>query len=192
MVCGESVLPDDEKMRELIVYISDRCETDETFGAVKLNKILFLADFNAFLNLGTPITGHEYMALKNGPVPRRLLPLHAQLLEEGSISLKERDFGGYRQKKTLALRPANLKLFSAEEIDLVDRIIENTRNKSGAELIEMFHAFLGWKLAIAEGERTSIPYSVGLVSDRAPSLDEIALGVEEFPEFVSESPSFSR
>ena len=49
MTSEKPLCPNDEKLRELIVYISDRCETDETFGAVKLNKILFLADFNAHL-----------------------------------------------------------------------------------------------------------------------------------------------
>ena len=67
--------PDDAKLRELILLISSLSEGDPTFGAVKLNKLLFHCDFSAYLTYGRPITGQEYFALKQGPAPRRLLPI---------------------------------------------------------------------------------------------------------------------
>jgi hypothetical protein len=32
----------DERLQELILYIAEKCEEDPTFGATKLNKILYL------------------------------------------------------------------------------------------------------------------------------------------------------
>ena len=48
-----------EKFRELLVYVSKKCEDDPTFGAVKLNKILYYADFAAYRQGGKPITGAQ-------------------------------------------------------------------------------------------------------------------------------------
>ncbi len=53
-----------EKLRELVLYIADKCEEDRTFGAVKLNKILFYADFISFAEYGEPITGVSTGSLK--------------------------------------------------------------------------------------------------------------------------------
>ena len=36
---------DERKLRELILYISQRCANDPTFGAIKLNKTLCFSDF---------------------------------------------------------------------------------------------------------------------------------------------------
>ena len=52
--------PDDNKLRELVLYIAVLSEGDPAFGKVKLNKLLFFADFTAYLSFGKPITGHEY------------------------------------------------------------------------------------------------------------------------------------
>jgi hypothetical protein len=40
--------PDDEKLRELILYVSTLSKDDDNFGATKLNKLLFYADFLAY------------------------------------------------------------------------------------------------------------------------------------------------
>jgi len=41
------VIPNDRKFQELLLYVAARCEGAPTFGATKLNKILFFADFLA-------------------------------------------------------------------------------------------------------------------------------------------------
>jgi hypothetical protein len=44
-----NIRPNDAKLRELILLISEWCQADPKFGAIKLNKLLFHADFSAFL-----------------------------------------------------------------------------------------------------------------------------------------------
>ena len=51
------IRPNDAKLRELILYVAERCENDPDFGALKLNKILFNADFIAYALTGKAITG---------------------------------------------------------------------------------------------------------------------------------------
>ena len=73
------LVPDDEKFKELVLYIARKSECDPRFGATKLNKLLFFSDFLAFKRLGSPITGQTYFKLDHGPAPRRMLPLKERM-----------------------------------------------------------------------------------------------------------------
>jgi hypothetical protein len=46
---------DEQKMKELILYISQKCADDTKFGATKLNKILYFSDFLAYASMAHPL-----------------------------------------------------------------------------------------------------------------------------------------
>ena len=66
---------DEAKFAELLLYVARRLDGDPAGGAVKLNKVLFYAEFAHVRAHGQPISGAEYEKLENGPAPRRLLPV---------------------------------------------------------------------------------------------------------------------
>ena len=68
-------MPDDEKFKELVLYVCHKSAGDAPFGATKLNKLLFYADFLAYKQLGSAVTKHAYQRLPNGPAPRAILPI---------------------------------------------------------------------------------------------------------------------
>lgn len=86
--------PDDKKLAEAILYISKKSEGDESFGATKLNKLLFYSDFMAFGKLGEPITGQDYQKLEHGPAPRHLLPIQNALVQERAIRVEPVEYHG--------------------------------------------------------------------------------------------------
>ena len=48
--------PDGEaKLKELMLYVADKCSQDPNFGATKLNKILWWANFLAFGKIRKPV-----------------------------------------------------------------------------------------------------------------------------------------
>ena len=151
-----------KKFRELVLYIARKSDGDERFGMTKLNKILFLSDFLAYRDLGEPITGQQYQALPWGPAPRRLLPELRSLEEASDCIVVEKSYHGKTQRRPVARRRADLKLFSAEEIALVDDIIDQTREASGTDLSEWSHLFTGWRAA---KPNETIPYQTVFVGD---------------------------
>jgi hypothetical protein len=47
------------KVKEFTLYIAKRCAGARYFGAIKLNKIIWKADFSSFAALRVPITCRE-------------------------------------------------------------------------------------------------------------------------------------
>lgn len=168
------IQPNEKKFRELVLLIARKSEGDPRFGSLKLNKLLFYSDFAAYLTLGHPISGQEYFALENGPAPRYMVRVREQMLRDGEIAMRKKETVSGPQARTFALREPDLSQFTAQEVDLVDNVIRILAGQSGNDLSELTHRFPGWKLA---AEKETIPYTVALVGDRAPTDAERKFGV---------------
>ncbi len=167
---------DEKKFKELILYVSQKCATDPTFGATKLNKILFYADFLAYANLGKAITNFDYQKLPNGPAPRRLLPIRDQMVADHELVLQQiRLLSGNIQKRTVNVRQPDLRIFTGEEIALVDEIIEAFEKAKAEVVSELSHRMVGWML-VENGE--SIPYNTVFLSNEELTPAEIERGRE--------------
>jgi hypothetical protein len=155
------------------VYLSILSEGDRFYGAIKLNKLLFYADFMAYLRFGKPITGQEYQRLEHGPAPRGFKPLIERMKKAGDIVTREDNIGGFRQIRTLAKRGPELSIFSGPEVALIDETVHRFRRMSASEISDKSHDFLGWKLATLN---ETIPYSIALIGAREPNAQERAQG----------------
>lgn len=165
---------DAQKFKELVLYIAAQAaENDPSYGAIKLNKILFYSDFLAYGRLGAAITGAEYQRLKFGPAPRQLLPTQTALQKEGAAVLQERWQYTQTQKRLVALRPPDLTKFTAQEIKLVDEVIEVMRQFNAVEASALWHLEKGWQIA-KEGE--DIPYGWVFLSSDPLTDDDVAWG----------------
>jgi len=171
-----SVIGDEDKLAELILYISQKCATDPKFGAIKLNKLLYLSDFLSFGNWGEPITGVQYRHLRMGPAPTRLIPVRDALEKNRKLVVQTLPLkSGRKQVRTVNLTEPNLKVFSGREIALVDSIIEDLWDLDAEESTEFSHRFVGWKMT-KEGD--PIPYGSIFLSDEPLSAAEIQRGQE--------------
>jgi hypothetical protein len=158
--------PDDEKLRELIIYVSMLSRHDPKFGAIKLNKLLFYADFLAYQKFGSAITGQDYQALEQGPAPKRLKPVMDHMERSGDIKIETKKVGKFRQHRAVPNRIANLRVFSAVELDLVHNVVKKFRDFNARQISDESHLFLGWQLGV-QGE--TIPYSTVLIGTRKPT-----------------------
>lgn len=173
---GKKIQENERKFAELVVYISQKSAHDLYFGATKLNKILYLADFRAYGMWGKPITGAEYQHLKQGPAPRRLRPVRDGLVAEHSLAIQPVLFpDGKIQHRTVNLREPDLSQFEAKEISLVDSVIDEMRNLSATEVSNLTHQFVGW-LMTEEGD--TINYATIFLSAEPLSLAETKRALE--------------
>ncbi len=164
------------KFRELLLYIAAQGEDDPEFGTTRLYKALFYADWNAYIVSGQSITGHQYIKGPYGPMPDHGAEILEELVKNRDAATEQRNRGGRPQRRPIALREANLDLFTAREIAIVDRVIENQRGMRATEISEQSHReIIGWKIA-REGE--TIPYESSWAAPRKLTPDEIAYGLQ--------------
>lgn len=157
------------KLQELMLYIASRCAGDPCFGATKLNKLLFYADFEAFRRLGCSITDAEYMKLEHGPVPRHLVPARDALLAAGDARLFKTRFHDKPQDRLVPLRDANLSGFTADQIALVEEIISRYWGATAAEISRRSHTLPAWRMT---AENETIPYAATFFSGSFELTDE--------------------
>ncbi len=166
--------PKHPKLAELILYISKMSQDDPRFGATKLNKILFFADFLQYRKKRKPITDDTYQRLENGPAPKHLVPVRDRLIKKQSLVIQRVSYHGRKQDRPVTLRDPDLSLFTAEEISLVDSIIKEFWEKDGTDVSLLSHDFIGWRVA-KNGE--TIPFSVALVNPRELTTSEVDYGM---------------
>jgi hypothetical protein len=142
---------DEQKFAEMLLYVAGKLLDDPAGGAVKLNKALHFSELVHMRLHGRPITGADYQKLPQGPAPRRLLPVRQRLVENGEAELEASTYFGRVQYRLAPRREADLSLFNAEEIAVIDEVVSDLKGKSAREVSEMSHREMGWFLA-DEGE----------------------------------------
>jgi hypothetical protein len=160
-----------QKFKELIVYLSQRSGGDPGFAATKLNKLMYFCDFEAYRRLGHSITGARYQKLEWGPAAVEFLPLQDELFRDQRARLEERERGGHTQRVTVPLSPADAAVFLPEEIEVIERVIENLRPFDATGSSDLSHReSAGWN---AVEEREVIPYGTAVFSMRKIPQEDI-------------------
>ena len=159
-----------QKFSQLVLHIARQSEADPRFGIVKLNKILYYSDFNAYRLLGHPITGAQYRKFLEGPAPDEILSVPRTMQDAQSINIKYQSYFNHVQKRILALEKPDTSVFSPREVEIVPEAISALWNMSARQVSNLSRTEIGWKAA-RQGE--SIPYQTAwLSSDPIPQEAE--------------------
>jgi hypothetical protein len=152
----------------MILYVAQKCETSHYFGAIKLNKIIWKADFDSFAARGVPVTGREYRREKYGPVPKEMVPLHTEMLKQGAVRIVRTEFGKDEtgkpiiEHRTVAQDEPNMSLFTPEDVSFVDKSISHYWEKSGTESSDESHG-VAWR---TRSNGDPMPYELAWLSDQ--------------------------
>lgn len=116
----------DQKFKSLVQYVcSRRAHAPDTLGAVKLNKVLWLADLSAFYERGKSITGARYIKRKYGPVPAPIMPALRELQEDGILSVSNAQLYGKQKKEYIVHVPNDGSFLEPEELSIVNEVIDH-------------------------------------------------------------------
>jgi hypothetical protein len=165
-----------DRLRSLVIYVSAKCEQAERFGLVKLNKILWKADFESYADRGRPVTGRPYQRLPEGPAPREMPRILSDLNRDQIIWFDFTDFGDgiieQRPRTTTRFNPGDL---TPADMRYVDAAIEHYWDKTGREASDDSHG-IAWEV---QNNGEPMFYELARLSPVTPSfqqLDSIAYG----------------
>jgi hypothetical protein len=151
-----------DRLRQLILYVSERCQSARFFGLIKLNKIIWRADFQSFASRGIPVTGRPYQRLPLGPAAKEMLPIHSDMLRSGRIELSMRDYGDDKvERRTIPKDKPDLHYFSQQDMEFVDGAIKHYWDKTGTETSDESHG-VAWA---SRNDKEPMPYESAYLSD---------------------------
>ena len=150
-------VPDREKLRQLVLYVASRSQDDPRFGRVKLNKLIYYADFANFRRTGRSITGSAYIRMPFGPCAEDFHKLEEEMSQRDELKIQRHQYYGHIQERPIALVVPDLSRFSGEEIAVVEEVISEHWERNATETSLDSHLFVGWDLA---SEKEQIPYGV--------------------------------
>lgn len=158
------------RLRELMLFVAERCQDDPKFGVTRLNKILFYCDFMAFGRLGEPITGITYNKVPYGPVATGAENVRQQMERDGEILVTPEGYSPFRTKRVVPRRPADLSIFSGPEVALVDGIIAALADASASEVRDLSHGKAWQSITLHQ----AIPYEAVFISDEPYTEEDVA------------------
>jgi hypothetical protein len=159
------------KTTELIIYISEQLKDTPNFGATLLNKSLYYIDLMHYLSKESTLTDFQYVNQDKGttPEPRRFMKLLDLLVENGDIEIVQVPFFNYKQKKILPKRPANIKVFEAEEIVLINDVLKKMGELSAKEASDLTHELIAWKFS---NRMEPLPNFTFLLTAKDPEFED--------------------
>lgn len=169
--------PDDGRLAELILYVSERCAGWEHFDPVLLDRILFQADFLHYRAYGAPITGQAYRRGPSGPTPRGLGRVLRGLAREFAMLETPVGDGLHVRRRPAALRAARASAFAESERAVIDEVLRHYREAwsplgQGPDLLPV-----PWEAA---GPREPLPYALALAApapERAEARERVPAGI---------------
>jgi len=158
---------DSGKFKELVLLFAQRSASDPLMSRVKMNKLLYYADFEAFRRFGESITGATFVKGEHGPMAAELPAAERELERRGYLEWRIEQAGPYEQKIPVAREGADERQFTSEQLQLVDEALAELADVGGKGAREWSHQHsAGWNLV---GDEDPIPYETVFVSMDRPS-----------------------
>lgn len=124
-----------------ILYILSQIECKDMH---KISKILYFADQRHLLLYGRTITGDEYIAMKNGPVPSSIFNIFKAVRGEGYFASHVKDLAEYFSVEDYFVTPKqkpNMDFLSETDVECLDAAIAKCRDLTFGELTILSHDF---------------------------------------------------
>jgi hypothetical protein len=137
------------RAENLILLVCQRMEDCPEFGAIVLAKILYYIDHAHYLKYGKKLTGFSYVRQRLGPTPKpsEFLPIKEQLIASGRMEEKQVEYFGRLQKRARAVAKPDVTVFSPEQVELIDSIINSFIGVNGKLASDLTHEEISWKIA---------------------------------------------
>lgn len=137
--------PSAKKITGLITLFIQKCKP-EFNDKLKLNKLLFYADFCHYKNHGSSISGLPYRAIQYGPVPANYDNIFAYLENEQIISAEWiRLANGSAREVFKTEGDPDTGLFSLDELETINKVINRFNETSTWDIVDLSHKEKAWK-----------------------------------------------
>ncbi|MCD6412731.1 MAG: DUF4065 domain-containing protein [Elusimicrobia bacterium] len=139
-----------EKFKEVLLYILNEVGAKPNMGETVLYKLLYFVDFNFYEKCEEQLIGATYIKNHYGPTPVEFKKIIGEMEGKDIRKIKDKYFK-YPRTKYLPLREPDLKKLKANEIKVIDEVLEKLSDMNAKEISEYSHNDVPW-LTAEDGE----------------------------------------
>ena len=132
-----------EKFKEVLLYILNKVGSKPNIGETVLYKLLYFADFDFYEKYEEQLIGATYIKNHYGPTPVEFEKIVAEIMNKEIIKV-ENEYYNYPQRKYLPLRKADLSKLKANEIEVIDKVLDKLSDMNATQISEYSHNDVPW------------------------------------------------
>lgn len=144
-----------KKFKEVLIYILGKVGAKPNVGETVLYKLLYFIDFNYYEKYEEQLIGATYIKNHHGPTPIEFQAIVNEMIEQKEIEVVKSKYFQHLQKKYLPHREPDLSVFNANEIKLIDDVLQKLSSMNASTISEYSHQDVPW---IVTPERQKIDY----------------------------------
>ena len=134
----------EKKYKHIILFFANKIKNG-TLGKLKMMKLLYYLDFDFFEKYGKSVTGDYYLRWERGPVPKMADRILTRM-DGAEIKISKRKVAaGYNDQQHIeALKDFDLKLFTKEELIMMEEVADKWSLFSDTEMKSASHGEAPW------------------------------------------------
>jgi uncharacterized phage-associated protein len=128
-----------EKLREVLLYILNKVGAKPNVGETMLYKLLYFIDFDFYEKYEEQLIGASYKKNIYGPTPLEFAEIVSEMVTAHEVAKIKSDY-------FQPLREARLDILSANELKLIDDVLNRLGDKNASQISEYSHGDVPWKV----------------------------------------------
>ena len=140
-----------EKFKEVFLYILNKVGSKPNIGEAVIYKLLYFIDFDFYERYEEQLIGASYIKNKYGPTPVEFKKIVDRMMKDQDIEKVKSDYFNFPQTKYLPRRKADLSKMKANEVALIDDVLNRLSDMNANQISEHSHDDVPW-LTTEDGE----------------------------------------
>jgi uncharacterized phage-associated protein len=140
-----------QKFKEVLLYILNKVGAKENIGETVIYKLLYFIDFDFYEKYEEQLIGATYIKNKYGPTPVEFAKIVEKMIEGKEIEKVKSEYFNFPQTKYLPRRKPDLMNLKANEIEVIDDVLNRLSEMNGSQISAYSHNDLPW-MTTADGE----------------------------------------
>src|SRR3989338_1215963 len=133
-----------DKFREVLLYVLNQVGSRPNVGEAVIYKLLYFIDFDFYEKFEEHLIGATYIKNTYGPTPVESAKIVSKMIESGEIIAVKTQRAGFDQKRYIANREPDLSKLKANEIKLIDEVLERLSHMGARQISEYSHGDIPW------------------------------------------------
>jgi transcriptional regulator with XRE-family HTH domain len=132
------------KFKEVLLYVLKKVGSKPNIGESVIYKLLYFIDFNFYEKYEEQMIGATYIKNNYGPTPKEFVKVVEKMEEEAELIKIEEKYFQYPQRKYLPLREPDLSILKANELKIIDEVLEKLSGMNANQISEYSHNDVPW------------------------------------------------